>query len=181
MFKVRPNSGLRWEKTNVTNLAFDFSLLKNRFSGSVEFYNKSTSDLLGFQTTDPTIGWSSVMLNYGSMRNRGTDISLTSTNLTTNDFKWNTTLNFNYNKNVLTKLENEGKSVYSYLDRGQNRVGVPMNSIYSIRYKGLDDKGKPIALTNDGREVKSTDQLTVSDLIHEGTATPPYAVSLSIA
>lgn len=174
-----PNSGLRWEKTNVTNLAFDFSLLKNRFSGSVEFYNKSTSDLLGFQTTDPTIGWSSVMLNYGSMRNRGTDISLTSTNLTTNDFKWSTTLNFNYNKNVLTKLENEGKSVYSYLDRGQNRVGVPMNSIYSIRYKGLDEKGKPIALTKDGKEVKSTDQLTVSDLIHEGTATPPYAVSLA--
>jgi TonB-linked SusC/RagA family outer membrane protein len=174
-----PNSGLRWEKTNVTNLAFDFSLLKNRFFGSVEFYNKSTTDLLGFQTTDPTIGWSSVMLNYGSMRNRGTDISLTSTNLTTRDFKWNTTLNFNYNKNVLTKLENEGKSVYSYIDKGQNRVGVPMNSIYSIRYKGLDDKGKPIALTKEGKEVKSTDQLTISDLIHEGTATPPYAVSLS--
>lgn len=174
-----PNSGLRWEKTNVTNLAFDFSLLKNRFSGSIEFYNKSTSDLLGYQTTDPTIGWNSVMLNYGSMRNRGTDISLMSTNLTTKDFKWNTTLNFNYNKNVLTRLENAGKSISSYIDKGQNRVGVPMNSIYSIRYKGLDGNGKPIALTKDGKEVKSTDQLAASDLIYEGTATPPYAVSLA--
>lgn len=174
-----PNSGLRWEKTKVTNLAFDFSLLKSRFSGSVEFYNKSTTDLLGYQTTDPTIGWNSVMLNYGSMRNRGIDVSLTSANLTTKDFKWNTTMNFNYNKNVLTDLENSGKSIASYLDKGQNRIGKPMNSIYSIRYKGLDEKGSPIALTKEGKEVKNTDQLTVSDLIHEGTATPPFAVSLS--
>lgn len=174
-----PNSGLRWEKTRVTNLAFDFSLFKNRLSGSVEFYNKSTSDLLGKENTDPTIGWNSVYRNYGSMRNRGIDVSLTSLNLTTNDLKWNTTLNFNYNKNVLTKLENAGNSIGYYLDRGQNRVGKPMNAIYSIRYKGLDEKGSPIALTKDGMEVKSTDQLTPADLIYEGTATPPYAVSLA--
>lgn len=174
-----PNAQLRWEKTRVTNIALDFSLLKSRFSGSIEFYNKSTSDLLGMQNTDPTIGWSSVLLNYGSMRNRGIDVSLNSTNMQTSDFKWNTTLNFNYNKNVLTKLENSSNSIYNYTERAQNRVGKPMNAIYSIRYKGLDEKGNPVALTKEGKEVKSTDELSVSDLVYEGTSTPPYAVSLA--
>ncbi|WP_169304419.1 SusC/RagA family TonB-linked outer membrane protein [Pedobacter frigoris] len=173
-----PNSGLRWEKTKVTNLAVDFSVLKSRLTGSIEFYNKSTTDLLGRLNSDPTIGWSDIIVNYGSMRNRGVDISLNSVNMVTTDFKWGTTVNFNYNKNKLTRLENSGNTIFSYVDRGQNRVGVPMNSLYSINYKGLDNAGRPIALTKDGREVKGTDQLVVDDLIYGGTATPPYAASM---
>lgn len=173
-----PNSGLRWEKTKVINLGLDYSLLKGRFLGSIDFYNKSTSDLLGYLNSDPTIGWSSVLLNYGSMRNRGVDVSLTSTNMTTPDFKWNTTLNFNYNKNVITKVENSSNTVFSYVNGVNNRVGKPMSALYSIRYKGLDVDGKPIAYTKDGKEVKSTTGLTVDDLIYEGTTTPPYSASL---
>ncbi|SMC58378.1 TonB-linked outer membrane protein, SusC/RagA family [Pedobacter nyackensis] len=173
-----PNAGLRWEKTKVTNFGIDFSLLKSRFSGSIEFYNKATSDLLGKQSTDPTIGWSSVLLNYGSMTNRGVDFTFKSKNITTTDFAWSSGLNFNYNKNELTKLENANNTVYAYLERGQNRVGKPMDALYSVRYKGLDSKGLPIALTKDGREVKSTAQLTPDDLIYSGTTTPLFAASL---
>jgi TonB-linked SusC/RagA family outer membrane protein len=174
-----PNAGLRWEKTKVTNIGLDFSLLKSRFSGSIEFYNKATSDLLGKQATDPTIGWSSVLLNYGSMTNRGVDFTFKSKNITTTDFAWSTGLNFNYNKNELTKLENASNTVYSYLERGQNRVGKPMDALYSVRYKGLDSKGRPIALTKDGREVNSTALLTPEDLVYSGTTTPPFAASMT--
>ncbi|MBB2150779.1 SusC/RagA family TonB-linked outer membrane protein [Pedobacter gandavensis] len=173
-----PNSGLRWEKTKVTNLGLDYSLLKGKFSGSIDFYNKNTTDLLGPLNTDPTIGWSSVIMNYGSMRNRGVDFSFSSNNIANTNFKWNTTLNFNYNKNVITKVENPGNTIYSYVNGVNNRVGKPMNALYSIRYKGLDETGKPIALTKDGREVKMTTGLTVDDLIYEGTTTPPYSASL---
>jgi TonB-linked SusC/RagA family outer membrane protein len=173
-----PNDGLRWEKTKVTNLGLDFSFLKSRFTGSIEVYNKSTSDLLGDLASDPTIGWSKVKVNYGSMTNRGVDFTFKSKNMTTADFTWSSGLNFNYNRNKLTKLEITDNSMYSYLDKAQNRLGKPMDALYSVRYKGLDNAGRPIALTKDGREVKSTADLTVDDLIYEGTTTPPFAASL---
>ncbi|WP_316790449.1 SusC/RagA family TonB-linked outer membrane protein [Pedobacter frigoris] len=173
-----PNSGLRWEKTKVTNLAIDFSVLKRRLSGTIEFYNKSTEDLLGTLLSDPTIGWSSILVNYGSMRNRGIEVALNSDNIRTGNFRWNTILNFAYNKNELTRLENGDNTLFTYVSSGQNRVGKPMNSIYSIRYGGLDNLGRPIGLKADGTEVKATDKLAISDLIYEGTATPPYSASL---
>ena len=173
-----PNSGLRWEKTRVTNLGLDFSLLQGKFTGSLDFYNKNTSDLLGPLNTDPTLGWSSVNMNYASMRNRGVDVSLTSNTMSTPDFKWSTTMNFNYNNNVITKVENSKNTIYSYVDSPTNRVGKPINAVYSIRYKGLDALGRPIALTKDGREVQKTSDLTVDDLIYEGTTTPPFNASL---
>lgn len=173
-----PNSGLRWEKTNVTNLALDFRVLNSRLSGSVEFYNKSTSDLLGDLTADPTLGWPSILVNYGSMFNRGVDVTLTSRNIVRKDLKWSTTLNFNYNKNELTKLENPVNTVTNYIYSAQNRIGKPMASLYSIRYAGLNASGMPEAYTADGKKVASTQALAVSDLVYNGTATPPYAASL---
>ncbi|MCX2451879.1 SusC/RagA family TonB-linked outer membrane protein [Pedobacter sp. PLR] len=176
--KTPPNSGLRWEKTKVTNFGLDYSLLKAKFSGSIDFYNKNTTDLLGPMNTDPTLGWSSVNMNFASMRNRGVDVSFTSNNMATADFKWSTTMNFNYNQNVITRVENTDNTIYSYVDKVNNRVGKPMNSLYSIRYKGLDALGRPIGLTKDGREVKNTSELTVDDLVYEGTITPPFSASL---
>ncbi|NLR77305.1 SusC/RagA family TonB-linked outer membrane protein [Chitinophaga eiseniae] len=173
-----PNSGLRWEKTRVTNLGIDFSLFKRRLSGTIDVYNKKTDDLLGNMNSDPTIGWDAVTVNYGSMYNRGVELSLTSKNFETKDLFWNTTLNFSYNKNQLTRLENAGNSVYYYYYQAQNRVGKPMGALYSIRYAGLDDTGHPLAYTADGKTVKTTQQLTVNDLVYSGTSVPPYASSL---
>ncbi|ATL48875.1 SusC/RagA family TonB-linked outer membrane protein [Chitinophaga caeni] len=173
-----PNSGLRWEKTKVTNLGIDFSLFNRRLTGSLEYYNKNTNDLLGNLNSDPTIGWNSITLNYGSMFNRGVDLTLTSRNLEINDFSWQSTLNFNYNKNELTRLENSSNELYSYIYRPQNRVGKPMGALYSIRYAGLDEEGKPMAYTKDGKTVYSTQDLTIEDLVYNGTSVPPYSASL---
>ncbi|SEW51571.1 SusC/RagA family TonB-linked outer membrane protein [Chitinophaga arvensicola] len=173
-----PNSGLRWEKTQVTNFGVDFDLFKRRMQGSIEVYNKHTVDLLGDRNADPTTGWGSVMLNYGSMRNRGIDITLTSINVESKDFNWQSTLNFNYNKNELLNLENPSNEVYSYLVSGQTRVGRPLQSLYSIRYAGLDAQGRPQAYTAGGKLVNTTQALTIADLVYEGTATPPYSASL---
>jgi TonB-linked SusC/RagA family outer membrane protein len=173
-----PNAGLRWEKTQVTNLGVDVGLFKRRLEGSIEVYNKYTVDLLGTRNSDPTTGWSSVMMNYGSMRNRGIDVTISSTNIEHKDFSWQSTVNFNYNKNELLKLENPSNEVYSYLSSGQTRVGKPLQSLYSIRYAGLDAQGRPQAYTAEGKVVTSTQGLKISDLVYEGTATPPFSASL---
>lgn len=174
-----PNPSLRWEKTNVINFGVDFNLLKGRLNGSIEYYDKSTVDLLGERATDSTFGWSSLLLNYGEMYNRGVEISLQSENIVTSNFRWSSNLIFSYNKNRLTKIENAGTSAYSYFSEAQNREGYAMNSLFSIRYAGLDKDGYPQAYKADGSIVGDYSLLKKDDLVYSGTQTPPYIASLS--
>lgn len=173
-----PNPSLRWERTAITNFGLDFSVLKNRLSGSIDVYNKSTSDLLGPTAIDPTLGWSQVNLNYGDMRNRGIELAVNSKQIVSANFDWTTNLNFSYNKNEITNLYTQQNTPYYYYYTTQNRVGKPMGSVYSIDYAGLDEKGQPLARKKDGTLVKSTQQLVVDDLIYEGTTIPPYSIAL---
>lgn len=174
-----PNSGLRWEKTAVVNIGVDFDLLQSRLGGSIEFYNKNTTDLLYNKTGDPTYGWNSLMVNYGDMYNRGVEIHLNTVNIAVKDFVWKSMLNFSYNKNKLTRIENTRNDAIYYVNGGQIREGRPMNSLYSVRWAGLDEQGQPQAYDKDGNIVKSFADLKTEDLVYSGVTTPPYAASLS--
>lgn len=171
-----PNSSLRWEKTNIFNFGVDVSVFR-RLNASIDLYNKSTADLLGPTAVDPTLGWSVVDLNYGNMRNRGIEVALNAKVIEHDAFKWNSTLNFSYNQNKITHLFIAEETPYSYYSTVQNRVGKPVGSLYSIDYAGLDAKGEPQARKADGTLVKSTQQLSVDDLIYNGTTVPPYSVA----
>ena len=174
-----PNPTLRWEKTNQFNLAVDFNLLNHRLNGTIEFYNKKTTDLLGQRQTDPTTGWPSLWLNYGEMYNRGVELTLSSRNIKTRDFSWDTDFIFSYNKNKLTRVEASGTAASDYYYNLQNREGRPMNAMWVIRYAGLDEEGYPTAYKADGTIVKSAGELEAEDLVYAGTTTPPYSASLS--
>lgn len=177
--KTPPNPSLRWEKTKVFNVGVDFNLLNGRLNGSIEYYNKNTSDLMGNRATDSTLGWTSLMLNYGKMYNRGVEVSLQSENIVTKDFSWNTNFIFSYNKNKLTEIENSGTSASSYYSSTQNREGEAMASIYSVRYAGLNEEGRPTAYKADGTIIDSANDLEVEDLVCEGTTVPPFSASLT--
>lgn len=174
-----PNSGLRWERTATTNFGFDFVLLKNRLSGSVDVYTKNTSDLLGAHKNDPLSGWDSITQNYAEMTNKGVEVNLQSENVRIGKFSWQSDFVFSYNKNELTELEDPGTSAYSYYSSAQNRENRPMGAMYSIRYAGLNEKGKPTAYTKDGKIVTSTNDLTKDDLVYSGCYNPPYSASLT--
>lgn len=107
-----PNSQLRWEKTASTNVGIDFSAFNSRLSGSIDYYYKKTTDLLGNRNADPTLGWASLLQNYGSMFNRGVELSLQSVNIQNKNFTWGTNLMFSYNKNELTNLEGTKETVF---------------------------------------------------------------------
>lgn len=174
-----PNQELRWEKTNTLNLGIDFNLLSHRLIGSFDFYNKSTSDLIGNRATDPTLGWDRLLTNYAQMRNTGIELVLESENVKNSNFQWNSSLLLSYNKNKLTDLENASTSAFSYFEGIQSREGRPNNSLYSIRYAGLNNKGEPQAYKADGTIVTNTSQLTAEDLAYSGTYDPPYNASFS--
>ncbi|WP_081643229.1 SusC/RagA family TonB-linked outer membrane protein [Sphingobacterium paucimobilis] len=171
-----PNPSLRWERTDIFNFGIDVSVF-NRLTASVDIYNKSTADLLGPTAVDPTLGWSVVNMNYGNMRNRGIEVALNAKVIQYDNFRWNSTLNFSYNKNEITNLYTQQSTPYSYYNTVQERVGKPIGSLYSIDYAGLDATGAPQARKADGTLVKTTQQLSVDDLIYNGTTIPPYSVA----
>jgi TonB-linked outer membrane protein, SusC/RagA family len=174
-----PNPDLRWERTAIANFAIDFSFFKNKLFGSVEYYNKNTSDLLAKFAVDPTLGWSSLMKNVGSMNNKGVEITLNSTNINYRDFRWTSSFVFGYNKNEMTKVENNSEDAYSYYYSTNIRKGYPLNALFSIRYAGLDETGLPKAYKKDGTIIKEYDKLTKDDLVYSGTIDPPYNASLT--
>ncbi len=174
-----PNSALRWEKTNTLNLGVDFNLLSQKLIGSLDFYNKRTSDMLGNRSADPTFGWDRLLTNYAQMRNTGVELVLESENIKSSTFHWNSSLLLSYNKNKITNLENASTSTFSYYQGVQSREGKPYNSLYSIKYAGLNDKGAPQAYKSDGSIVNNASKLIPEDLAYSGTYDPPYSASFT--
>lgn len=179
MITSPPNSGLRWERTNQTNIGVDFSLFKGRLNGSVEYYSKNTTDLLGERSSDPTIGWSKLMMNYGAMTNKGYEISLNSVNIRTKNFQWTTGISVAYNKNRVTKLDAAAKDATSYIKDGNIREGMAVGTLYSVKWAGLDKDGRPQAYKKDGSIVSSFKDITLDDLVETGCVIPPYASALT--
>ncbi|MCF0167639.1 MAG: SusC/RagA family TonB-linked outer membrane protein [Bacteroidales bacterium] len=174
-----PNNMLRWEKTNVFNLGLDFDLFQGRLGGSVDFYNKATSDLLGPYSLDPTLGWSSLDINFGSMVNRGVEVTLNSVNIKSKNWRWTTDFTFSYNKNEITDIETTSESASSYYSGLNNRVGYPMGALFSVKFKGLNENGAPVAYLADGSETLNYSALTKDDLVYSGTYVPPFNASLA--
>lgn len=172
-----PNSQLRWEKTKTTNIGLDFSVFGSRLDGSVDLYWKKTDDLLGYRNSDPTLGWSQLMVNYGSMENKGIEVSLQGTNIQKKDFSWNTSLMFSYNKNTLTNIEGTEESVFNYSAFDVQAVGYPMNSLFSFRYAGLDPEDGSVLIYNKAGE-KVPMVSSVDDMVYSGTRDPKYTASM---
>lgn len=82
------NEGLTWETTESWNVGIDFGVFKNRFRGTLDFYNKQTKDLLISRILPPSAGYSTIYYNSGNMRNQGVEFSLDADIIQTKDFTW---------------------------------------------------------------------------------------------
>lgn len=147
-----PNDRLRWERVKMLNLGLDFSLKGNVLSGSIEYYDKTATDLLAQTPTDPTLGFSSVFANVASMKGRGWDIQLNSLNLD-RSLRWQTSLIYSYAVNKVTEylmpVSNVGRSYLTALTAVQPIVGMPLYTAYSFPWAGLDPQtGAPRSYLN---------------------------------
>ena len=91
---VLPNRNLGWEKTASTNFGVDFGFLNNRITGSVEYYIANTSDLLLNRSIPLMTGYTQILTNVGKTQNKGLEITLSTTNIQTEDFTWKTDFTF---------------------------------------------------------------------------------------
>ncbi len=170
------NPKLTWESTRTTNLGVDFAVLKNRISGSLDFYYKKTSDLLGNIPTNAFSGYATIVGNLGDMENKGIEVSLNSLNVSARNFRWNTLVNIAYNKNKITRIT-AGTSPTTAYDRISQLyvAGYPAFAAFAYKYAGLDQVGDPQIQLADKTVTKAPTVATVSDVKFMGTFQPVWS------
>jgi TonB-linked SusC/RagA family outer membrane protein len=176
-----PNPELSWEKVGVFNAGLDFSLKSGVLSGSLEYYVKNATKLIGDSPVDPTVGRMSgtIRRNVADMQTRGFDIQINSKNID-RGFKWNSSLLFSQNSNKLTKYHMDdfrNSSAYTYGGFGIVPIeGKPAYSIFSYKWGGLDPAtGDPRGMLNgqpssDYAAIRAGTKL--EDLQYHGSALP---------
>lgn len=98
------NDGLKWERTSSWNAGVDFGFFKSRLSGTIDLYRKKTSNLLIMRSLPLSSGFTSVMVNQGSLLNKGLEISLNGDILRSKDWNWSIGGNIGFNKATIEDL-----------------------------------------------------------------------------
>ena len=101
-----PNKNLGWEKTTQWNFGVDFSFLKGRIGGTIDFYTSKTNDLLMLMTVPSLSGYPAMMDNIGKTSNKGIEVTLNTIPVLTKDFMWQSNLNFAFQKDKIEELAN---------------------------------------------------------------------------
>lgn len=129
------NPDLTWEQSTQLDIGIDFALFSGRLSGSLDYYNRETTDMLLEVPISRTTGFEDLNRNVGTMVNKGWEVSLGSTNIQTGGFTWSTDFNFAINDNEITELP-EGADIVS--GNIIQRVGESVNSWYMPVYAGVN-------------------------------------------
>jgi len=140
------NPDLTWEVNKIFNVGLDFGLFKNRLTGTVEYYNRQTSNLLIYVPFSLTAGIGGQNENIGAMRNKGIEITLGIKPIVTKNFTWEISGNFAHNINKVEKLY-LGNPIPS--GRFQITEGHDIQEFYTRLWAGVDPaNGKPLWYTN---------------------------------
>ncbi len=147
------NDDLGWESTTGLNLGLDFSILNKRLSGSVDAYKTRTNDLMFSLPLPAASGKSSITSNIGEIQNRGIELNLSSVNITTAKFKWNSEFAFSLNRNkVVTILgdDKNGDGIEDDLISAGYFIGRSLGTIYTYKVIGMwqqEDKDNGTIMT----------------------------------
>lgn len=140
------NDDLRWETTEQWNVGLDLSFFEgDRIKLTADWYMKNTYDLLLQATMPSSTGYESAMMNIGSMRNSGVELSLETVNINHKNFQWTTSFNIAFNRNKVTALTSGQQSLLTsvYWEQRFNsqypyitQVGKPSGMMYGYVYEG---------------------------------------------
>ncbi|WP_240642976.1 SusC/RagA family TonB-linked outer membrane protein [Sinomicrobium pectinilyticum] len=127
------NPNLNWETTASGNIGLDFGFFGNRIRGSIEAYKNKTRDILLERNIPSVGGYESVWDNLGEMQNTGLEVTLSTVNVQTDDFSWETDVNFSTNKNKILEIYGDGENDIA------NRwfIGKSLQAIYDYKMVGI--------------------------------------------
>ena len=142
------NPSITWETTTNLNVGVEFSLWNGRLSGSVDFYNKKTTDLLFWSSVPESLGVRGMYDNIGDIRNQGVEINLTAALIRTKTVDWSISANLAHNSTKILSLpaskitDNNGFTESTGNVGMWYRVGGPLYNYYGPIYAGLDAQGQ---------------------------------------
>ncbi|MVZ60630.1 SusC/RagA family TonB-linked outer membrane protein [Sphingobacterium humi] len=184
------NSSMRWERTNIYNLGLDFALWNYRFSGSLDYYLKNATDVIGLLSSDPTSGFNAYNANTASIQNNGFELQLNSINIQRSNFAWKTQLtgsfNFNKVKEVLMAQPSGTAALLPLVSQIEYVADRPIGPIYAYNYAGLNEKGQPEIFDKNGnRRMVSANaegsnaEISIDDMLYMGTTVPKYVLGFN--
>ncbi len=162
-----PNPDLKWERKSEFDAGLDFSLLSSRLTGSVDYYNRSTKDLLFNATVAvPPNQTDKTWMNIGTLENKGVEVLLAYDVIKNGDFNWNTAANFSTFSIKLASLNKNlagsyvGASNLGSPGQEQTQItraveGEKIGLIYGPIYRGVDANGKFLFDDGTGKAVNS--------------------------
>jgi TonB-linked SusC/RagA family outer membrane protein len=106
------NPNLKWEETTQMNVGVDFSLFDSRLYGTLDYYVKTTDDLLQNFPIPISSGLGSIVVNAGSIENKGLEISLGGDIISTDDFTWDSSVNWSNNESIVISLGEGGSDIF---------------------------------------------------------------------
>ncbi|MDP4261239.1 MAG: TonB-dependent receptor [Bacteroidota bacterium] len=179
------NADLHWETSKTFNVGLDFTVLKNRINGTIDIYATKTNGLILRRNLPIITGYSFVLDNLGITRNNGLEISLNSDNLSSRDFKWQTTVVFATNKNRILDLYGDKKD-----DIG-NRwfIGQPINVLYDYKLVGVWQVGEDPSQVDPGAkpgdlkfaDINGDKKITADDRVVLGQTAPKWTGGITNA
>ena len=135
-----PNPNLKWETSTTFNAAIDFGLWKNRVSGTFEYYNTRTKDLLVNKTLNAALGYTRILSNVGEIENKGYELAINGYIVDNKDFKINAGVNFSSNKNKIISLfglDEDADGIEDDDVANQWFIGYPIDVDYNYKYAGI--------------------------------------------
>lgn len=166
------NDSLTWEKNYPFNIGLDFTILKGRLSGTIEYYSRKTTDLLLSVPVPATNGISSYIDNFGSMKNYGFEFSLSSVNILPKNakgFKWVTEINFSTNTNKVLKLN------FPYTSNDFYRAeGLDFYQWRLKTYAGVDPANGQALWYSDSAKSVTTNNWSSGKYLTQGSALPKF-------
>ena len=143
------NPELTWEKSNAFNIGADFSLWQSKLSGTVEYFSRQTSDMLYNRPVSPSLGYATIPVNIGSIRNYGVEIELNYRALNTRNITLDVNANATFINNKIIELAPE---LNGEMISGTRilREGESMYQMYLVKYAGIDQAtGEALYWTRD--------------------------------
>lgn len=191
VFSEKGNKDITWETNKNFNTGVEFELFKSRLTGSIDFFNRKTSNMLTWLSTPKALGYSGYYDNIGDMQNTGVELDLNAEIIRTKNLTWGVNLNMTHYANRITYLADDKKSVtidghsgyvsgsYFYAE------GLPLYSWRLKKYAGVSEKGESMWYrNNDAGKMETTTTLSEADYYLCGTPMPKlyggFGTSLSL-
>ena len=173
------NDELTYEKKHEFNFGVDAGFFNNRLNLTFDVYQRRNFDEIAPTVTQLRgIDYA----NVGSMKSWGEELSISSTNIKTKDFSWQTSFIYSHNRTEITDLYNQGRVIDLVKGNGFAKQGYPARALFSIPFVGINESGYPVCINEKGvatvGDIKFQERNSTDYLIYEGSTDPVYNGSL---